>query len=302
MFPFKQQILENVKKSLPQVVETQSYSLDQSEYGLINLENKSAYLPKPKENLIKKYVTNLEKLLDNSKIAIELLEIRNPSVCIDETFRKQCKEKGIRIISILTKIDTIKDISAIEAKTQPLCETLLKFTVDHKQKSTCLDAILQVLRESNIEGNIFVAGKALTGKHSFITNIAKHIGKYNATSCELNLIKISDTLRLIDSPYKLEDTTGYPLFKLPNPILEESLFSQEEQLVKSLFLEKDLFNRSDILEHFGIQDFTSLTDLLSKVGKAWKVFGKGGNVDATRVRGRILSEWFNGKLSHFLQH
>lgn len=83
-------------------------SLDQSEYGLINLENKSAYLPKPKDNLIKKYVTNLEKLLENVSVVIELLEIRNPQACIDETFRSKCKDKKIKIISILTKVDTVK--------------------------------------------------------------------------------------------------------------------------------------------------------------------------------------------------
>lgn len=59
MFPFKQQILEEVRKAHPEYVPPEKLTLDQSEYGLINLENKPAYLPKPKDNLIKKYVTNL---------------------------------------------------------------------------------------------------------------------------------------------------------------------------------------------------------------------------------------------------
>jgi ribosome biogenesis GTPase A len=54
------------------------------------LENKPAYLPKPKDNLIKKYVTNLEKLLENVSIVLELLEIRDPAACIDEAFRGKC--------------------------------------------------------------------------------------------------------------------------------------------------------------------------------------------------------------------
>lgn len=61
--------------------------LDQTQYGLINLENKCAYLPKPKENLIKKYVTNLEYALSNVKVVLELLDAKNPVDCIDNEFR-----------------------------------------------------------------------------------------------------------------------------------------------------------------------------------------------------------------------
>jgi hypothetical protein len=77
-------------------------------------------------------------------------------------------------------------------------------------------------------------------------------------------------------------------------------------VIRNLFLgiseQKSLFDRNDVLEHFTIQDFTSVNDFLSKVGKAWKVFGKGGSVDVNRVRARILSEWFSGKLNSLLKH
>jgi septin family protein len=91
------------------------------------------------------------------------------------------------------------------------------------------------LKELGEEGNILVVGKSLTGKHTFISNFAKHIGKYHESPYELNLIKITPNIRLIDAPFKLEDNTGYPLFNIPNPILEESLFAQEEKVIKSLF-------------------------------------------------------------------
>jgi len=111
-------------------------------------------------------------------------------------------------------------------------------------------------------------------------------------------------INLIDSPYKIEDNTGYPLFTTPNPILEESLFSQEEAVIKKLFFKNDnqkqLFKHEVILEHFGIQDYTSVNDFLSKVGKVWKIFGKGGNVDINKVRTKILSEWYSGKLNPIL--
>ena len=75
---------------------------------MINLENKSDYLPKPKDNLIKKYVSNLPALLDKVNLVLEMLDCRNARSCVDEEFRKQCKAKGIKVISVLTKADTVK--------------------------------------------------------------------------------------------------------------------------------------------------------------------------------------------------
>ena len=91
MFPFKQQLLDEYKKTLPQTEQIQVNVLDQSSYGLINLENKCVYLPKPKDNLIKKYITNLDYVLANTQIALELLDSRNPQACIDQEFRAKCK-------------------------------------------------------------------------------------------------------------------------------------------------------------------------------------------------------------------
>ena len=75
---------------------------------MISLENKSEYLPKPKENLIKKYVSNLPALFDKVNIVLEMLDCRNVRSCVNEEFRKECKAKGIKIISVLTKADTVK--------------------------------------------------------------------------------------------------------------------------------------------------------------------------------------------------
>ena len=108
LFPFKQQILEEARRSRPVETEAEHLQLDASEYGMVNLENKCDYLPKPKDNLIKKYVNNLPALLEKVKIVLEVLDCRNVRASIDEGFRKECKEKGVRIISVLTKADTVK--------------------------------------------------------------------------------------------------------------------------------------------------------------------------------------------------
>ena len=49
---------------------------------------------------------------------------------------------------------------------------------------------------------------------------------------------------------------------------------------------------------FGIQDYISLDDLLKKVGKANRTFGKRGMVDVGAVRENILKSWYAGKLNH----
>jgi ribosome biogenesis GTPase A len=190
-------------------------TLDQTIYGLTNIENKCAYLPKPKDNLIKKYINNLEAILPNVSICLEVLEVRNPEACIDHEFRAKCQTNNIR--TIISKTDTLKGAEAKQSL-HPTGGKVLKFTTDHKYKSTYVEDIIAALKEAG-EGRVFVAGKSLTGKHTLITQIAKHLGKYQESPYELNLIKITPTLSLIDSPYRLSDSISYPLFAIPNPIL-----------------------------------------------------------------------------------
>lgn len=70
MFPFKHQILDEARKALPKTQVFELNLLDKTEYGLINIENKCQYLPKPKDNLVKKYVTNLEHALPSVRVVL----------------------------------------------------------------------------------------------------------------------------------------------------------------------------------------------------------------------------------------
>ena len=45
---------------------------------------------------------------------------------------------------------------------------------------------------------------------------------------------------MLDTPYKIEDDTGYPLFHLPLPVSEESIGVQEEKAIKYLLFEQSL--------------------------------------------------------------
>jgi hypothetical protein len=50
--------------------------------------------------------------------------------------------------------------------------------------------------------------------------------------------------------------------------------------------------------HYEIQDYVSVDDLLKKIGKACRVFGKGGMVNVAAVRTNLLTDWYSGKLNY----
>lgn len=78
---------------------------------------------------------------------------------------------------------------------------------------------------------------------------------------------------------------------------EDSIAVQEDKLFKYLFVDH-LKNKNEFLMHYGIQDFISIDDLLKKIGKANRIFGKGGMVNTGSVRTTVLTDWFYGKLNH----
>jgi len=42
------------------------------------MENKPVYFPKGRDNLTKKYITNLDAIFKKARIALEILDSRNP--------------------------------------------------------------------------------------------------------------------------------------------------------------------------------------------------------------------------------
>ena len=49
-----------------------------------------------------------------------------------------------------------------------------------------------------------------------------------------------------------------------------------------------------------IQDYISIEDFCKKVGKSLRLFGKGGMIDVTKARQKVLTEWFVGKLNKYI--
>ena len=60
-------------------------------------------------------------------------------------------------------------------------------------------------------------------------------------------------------------------------------------------------DRSDFIMHYGIQDYISLDDMLKKVGKVNRMFGKGGMINVSEVRTKILTDWYQAKLNYIFE-
>ena len=88
------------------------------------------------------------------------------------------------MISILTKTDTVsREHLATSLKfARESCQTVLCFSIDHKRKEQSTSELMTALKQTNA-GNILVAGKTLTGKHSLITAMAKAAKCYNESPC-----------------------------------------------------------------------------------------------------------------------
>lgn len=151
--------------------------------------------------------------------------------------------------------------------------------------------------------HILVAGKTFTGKHALITLLAKAARCYQIDPTELLQLKLNQNLYLLDSPYKINDSTGDPMFTVPNPILEDvGLQAQEEQLLRNLCVgDKATLTRDLLLEHYMIQDFTTVSDMVNKIGRSGKFFGKGGSIDLARTRTKIIGDWFCGRLNKLMK-
>ena len=80
------------------------------------MENKHVYFPKGRDNLTKKYITNLDNSFKKARIVLEVLDSRNPEICIDSDFRAACKKNNLQIVSVLSKIDTVPEKNVAEAQ------------------------------------------------------------------------------------------------------------------------------------------------------------------------------------------
>lgn len=70
------------------------------------------------------------------------------------------------------------NLKAAEQLALTKCLEIFKFTTDIKQKTNYLEEVITKVKSINGSGKILVVGKALSGKHTFLTTFIKHVGKY----------------------------------------------------------------------------------------------------------------------------
>jgi hypothetical protein len=63
-------MLQEFKQTLPKEPEAPIEVISSAEYGLVTLENKPVYLPKGRDNLTKKFITNIDNILKHTKIVL----------------------------------------------------------------------------------------------------------------------------------------------------------------------------------------------------------------------------------------
>lgn len=83
--------------------------MSSAEFGLVTMDNKPVYFLKSKDHLTKKYISDLNATFKKCKIVLEVLDSRNPEICICSDFRALCKKNNVRVITVLNKIDSVAD-------------------------------------------------------------------------------------------------------------------------------------------------------------------------------------------------
>ena len=90
--------------------------------------------------------------------------------------------------------------------------------VEKKSKSDSVSNLITVIGNVDVEDSIRkfgIVGKACTGKLSLVRSLLRYANISSTTNGSIYDVKIEDGLRFIDSPFRLQDSTKYPLFHMP---------------------------------------------------------------------------------------
>ena len=153
---------------------------------------------------------------------------------------------------------------------------------------------------------IGVLGKKCTGKSSLVKSLLRYLNVYSTINEVVLEVMLQDGVKFLDSVYRIPDSTQYLLFSMPDE-KEESKMAKEENIIRQLVTHTEnkefktpILDRNEFLMHYEIQDFISVDDLLKKIGKSQRIFGKGGMIDLNKTRNRVLVDWYTGKLNELI--
>ena len=152
------------------------------------------------------------------------------------------------MITVVAKADTVsfnhlkKSIQILQARG----DAIVEFTTDNKKKTIVLENLIKAIKEVAIEGKkrCIVVGKANTGKHTILKHFMKMAKFHNEDYATLSDVEVCEGVSIVDTPYKINDETKYPLFCPPSNLLEESVMLQEETVLKNLFFSGLKTNKS----------------------------------------------------------
>lgn len=67
------------------------------------------YLPKDKDHLTKKYITNFDKIWEHANVIIETADVRNVDLCLSSSIAGEASKKNMHHVVVVTKIDTVSE-------------------------------------------------------------------------------------------------------------------------------------------------------------------------------------------------
>ena len=193
-------------------------------------------------------------------------------------------------------------------------EPVIKINLQEDNTSKIIEMTNELMKEENEKrkakgmekrrARVMVVGVPNVGKSSLINRLVNkkvvNVGNRPGVTKQLNWIRVSDDVELLDSPGVL-----WPKFEDQNQALILASFSsiKEEILNKEIiceFIIKKLFELypSKLEERYGITDITDMVEVYDTIGKKRGCLISGGEIDYDRVVDVIIRDFNNNSFGN----
>lgn len=279
-----------------------------------------------RETNIEPYWDLIKRIIKESDIVLEVLDARLVELSRNEEVESVIKEIGRPLIFVINKSDLVnkdnlrEQISELEKKGKVIF-------VSHKNKMSYKILLYNIrktfseygkrevserlvgepkleYREAKADIVVGILGYPNVGKSSIINGLAHKkkmkVSKKAGTTHGIHWIRISDDIKLIDSPgvipLKKEDEVRYGLIGARG---EETL--RHPDVVADAIVKLFMKNNKKLFEkHFDIiineeekEDFDAI---VNKIGERKRYLLRGNVIDENRVYSDIIRDWQEGKL------